>query len=299
MQVNTTAAKGGAALELLLFRLRGQRRYGINILKVQEIVPCPSLTRVPQAHAAVRGVATLRGAALPVADLGAAIGLPPRQERGGFVIVSEFNRGMQGFLVEEVDRIVSCDWSQVYSPPAGAGRSIYASAVTRVDDELVQILDVERVLSEITLTEQGQGDVADLAGPETAGARVLVVDDSSVARTQTARTLAQLGVDCALARDGREALEALQAPLAAGESPFGLVISDIEMPAMDGYTLTQRIRGDARLQHLYIVLHTSLNGAINLQRAAAAGANAGLTKFVPRELAAEVVKGLRARAAAA
>ncbi len=298
MQANTPSREADAPLELLLFRLRGPRRYGINILKVQEIVPRPTLTRVPQAHAAVSGVATLRGVALSVVDLAAAIGLPPRREAGGFVIVSEFNRRMQGFLVEEVDRIVSCAWAQVHSPPAGTGSNIYASAVTRVDDELVQILDVERVLSEAVGAGPVVEDVADLAVPEAAGARVLVVDDSSVARAQTARTLAHLGIDCAMARDGREALAILQGDVAAGGPPPRLVISDIEMPAMDGYALTRSIRGDARLQHLYVVLHTSLNGAINLQRASAAGADAALTKFVPRELAAEVVKGLRARAAA-
>jgi len=289
-------------LELLLFNVGSSQPFGINVLKVKEVIGCPHLTAVPHSHAAVKGVAHLRGEPLTVIDLAMAIGRPSAmsEEAGecdGSVIITEFNRSMQGFLVKAVDRIVVCDWKQVYPPPRGSGVSSYITGVTDIDDKLVQILDVEKVLGEvvggdITLSDEmlnaAEGDSA------LQGRRVLVVDDSSLARNQTVQTLSAIGIDCVLARDGAEAL-ALVKELNQGEKPDGaveMVLSDIEMPEMDGYTLTSEIRKSAELSGLYVLLHTSLNGAINTERAQKAGADAVLTKFVPEELALAVQKGL-------
>lgn len=289
-------------LELLLFNVGSAQPFGINVLKVKEVIGCPRLTLVPQSHPAVKGVAHLRGEPLTVIDLALAIGRPSlvKDEAGecnASVIITEFNRSMQGFLVKAVDRIVVCDWKQVYPPPKGSGVSSYITGVTDIDGKLVQILDVEKVLGEVVGGEiELSADVLNAADESGAlqGRRVLVVDDSSLARQQTVQTLSALGVDCVLARDGVEALAQLKELNLGGnpEEAVEMVLSDIEMPEMDGYTLTSEIRKSAELSGLYVLLHTSLNGAINTERADKAGADAVLTKFVPEELAIAVQKGL-------
>jgi len=288
-------------LELLLFSLGGSQTFGINVLKIKEVIPCPHLTQVPQAHHAVRGVAHLRGEPLTVIDLSSAVG---RGALGGgadcsdlTVIITEFNRSMQGFLVQGVDRIMVCDWQDVLPPPRATGVGSYTTGVTRVDDRLVQILDVEKVLGEVAPVElQIADDRLDITAEhrsEIQGRRVLVVDDSSLARSQTVHTLEPLGVECLLAQDGRDALELLKKRIETeGEPPVDMVISDIEMPEMDGYTLTRAIREDERLRRLPVLLHTSLNGAINGEKAQQCGADDFLTKFVPEDLAEAVVRGL-------
>ena len=281
-------------LELLLFNVGGSQPFGINVLKVKEVIPCPHLTHVPQSHSAVKGVAHLRGEPLTVIDLAMSIGRSPLQtdkDHPASVIITEFNRNMQGFLVRAVDRIVVCDWKNVYPPPRGSGASSYTTGVTEIEGKLVQILDVEKVLGEVVGQNTELLDTSGLSG-NLQGRRVMVVDDSSLARTQTVHTLDSLGVDSVLARDGKEALEML-IQLNAGEdrsAAIEMVISDIEMPEMDGYTLTAEIRKAPALSDLYVLLHTSLNGAINSERAEKAGANAVLTKFVPEELARAVEK---------
>ena len=287
-------------LELLLFSLGGKQRFGINVLKVSEVIPCPSLTKLPDSHASVCGVATLRGEAISVVDLSQAIGRGRLGQAGnceGSVIVTEINRTKQGFLVEAVDRIVVRDWKEVSPPPKGLGSNSYSSGVTQVDKELVQILDVERIMAEVNQQPIVISDELGKDMPEGAhNQRVLVVDDSSMARSQTIKTLEQLQVPYLTAIDGKEALELLKSTNAVDADPAGrisFVLSDIEMPEMDGYTLTKAIRQDSQLHDLYILLHTSLNGAINTERAKQCGANAFLTKFVPNDLANEVVKGMQ------
>ncbi len=284
-------------LELLLFYLGSNQPFGINVLKVKEIIPCPRLTHLPQAHAAVRGVTQLRGHPLTVVDLAQAIGRAPMFPEGceqGSVIVAEFNRSRQGFLVRRVDRIIVCDWKQVLPPPSGTGLGSYITGVTRVGEPLVQILDVEKIIGEVVdLGEEPTGHA--LTDEEIArlqGKRVLVVDDSTVARHKTAQTLDQLGVEHVMARDGVEAMAVLKQVMAGEADPIHMVISDIEMPEMDGYTLTREIRKDPNLASLYILLHTSLNGAINTEKAQKAGANDVLTKFVAEDLAHAVARAL-------
>jgi two-component system chemotaxis response regulator CheV len=282
-------------LELLLFSLAGQQRFGINVLKVKEVIPCPELTRLPASHPSTCGIATLRGESLAVVDLSRAIGKRPlsQAERENYsVIVTEFNRQMQGFLVENVDRIVGKEWNDVMPPPKGLGAAIYSSGVTRIDEELIQILDVERIMGEIN-NEDIDASIAEMEINSNFQKRILVVDDSAMARSQTAKTLDKLGVEYDVAVNGKEALQKLRA---AHESanPFGLLLSDIEMPEMDGYGLTHEVRLDPELTHLYILLHTSLNGAINQEKAEKAGADTVLTKFVPLELARAVVDGINA-----
>jgi two-component system chemotaxis response regulator CheV len=290
-----TQLAGHNRLELLLFRLSGRQRFGINVFKIQEVVHCPKLTQIPHSHAVVRGVATMRGKTIPVIDLGMAIGRPAVEDLNNcFMIVAEYNRSTQGFLVGGVERIVNLNWEDVLPPPKGSGNESYLTAVTRLDNELIEIIDVEKVLAEVSnLPTEVSQEVSDGIEDEVREQHVLVVDDSSVARNQVKRTLDQLGVGCSLANNGREAIELLK-EWADNEDPrlahLAVVVSDIEMPEMDGYTLTTAIRADQRLSGLFVMLHTSLSGTFNHAMVDKVGANKFIPKFKPDELARAVVE---------
>lgn len=291
-----TQLAGHNRLELLLFRLQGKQRYGINVFKVQEVIRCPKLTHIPQADNRVIGVAHLRNRTIPVMDLGLAISNQPIKDiENSFVIVTEYNRFIQGFLVAAVDRITNMNWKDILPPPKGSGSASYLTAVTHIDKEMVSIIDVERVFADVMgANEEVSDDI--LQGSvdmETEKPKhVLVVDDSSVARNQVKRVLEKVGIECTLANDGQAGLEVLESWVANGENideKIALVISDIEMPRMDGYTLTTKIRKDPRLQGLYVMLHTSLSGVFNNSMVEKVGANHFIPKFKPNELANTVM----------
>jgi len=299
IQVENVNTRTGNRLELLLFRLGGRQRFGINVLKMQEVIPCPALTQIPRSHPTVKGMAHLREITLPIIDLSQAIGnrqLPENQDN--LVIVTEFNRRIQGFLVRAVDQIEISNWTDVLPPPLGAISTSYLSGVIQKDGELIGILDVERVLEEVLGMDRNLGAIKDMDASKYIrdGQKVLIVDDSSVALKQISRTLDQINIPHLSARDGKEALDILNAqakqPQTRIMDTIPMVISDIEMPEMDGYSMIQNIRNTPALADLYILVHTSLNGSINAELARDNGANAILEKFVTEELATAVVQGL-------
>lgn len=299
-----TQLAGHNRLELLLFRLAGDQLFGINVFKVQEVIQCPALTQIPNSHHVVRGVANMRGRTVTVMDLGKAIG-----SRGvdnpedNFVIVTEYNQYVQGFLVGSVDRIVNMNWEEILPPPKGIGNDNYLTAVSKVDGKLVEIIDVEKVLAEVVgwnedVSQEFIDQAAEKAADDSVQPIVLVADDSSVARNQIKRTLEKLGVECVLANDGRQALNLLQQWADAdNDMPLHqrlfMVISDIEMPEMDGYTFTTQVRKDPRLCDLHILLHTSLSGVFNKAMVEKVGANDFIAKFQPDVLARSVLARLK------
>ena len=288
-----TQLVGQNRLELLLFRLNGRQRFGINVFKVREVLQCPQLTIMPKLHPYVRGVAHIRGNTISVIDLSMATGGRPIADLSKcFIIIAEYNRSVQGFLVGSVERIINMNWESILPPPKGAGRYNYMTAVTEVDGELVEILDVEKILDEISPvnTEVSKDLVVESDKHNPHGRPVLVADDSSVARKQVERALNTIGVKCILAKDGKDALNMLNDMAKKGpiEDQVALVISDIEMPEMDGYTLTAEIRNTPALRGLHIILHTSLSGVFNQAMVQKVGANNFIAKFNPDELAKAV-----------
>ena len=290
---------GQNRLELLLFRLYGTQPFGINVFKVREVLQCPELSALPGSHPNVRGIAHLRGEPVTVIDLSQATGGKPISDlSNAFILVTEYNRNTQGFLVGGVDRIVNVNWEQILPPPHGAGRSHYLTAVTEVDKKLVQIIDVEKVFAEITpINEEVSEDIKVKATERNfKDLIVLVADDSAVARNQVKRALTSIGIQVELVNDGKLALDWLTAKAAelGGDisTKVPLLISDIEMPEMDGYTLTAEIRLDPRLKPLHVILHTSLSGVFNQQMVQKVGADDFIAKFNPDELAESVRKWL-------
>ena len=295
-----TQLVGENRLELLLFRLGGTQVYGINVFKVQEVIRCPVLTQVPRANAAIRGVANMRGKTIPVIDLAFALGgpaMPSEYIHTAFIIIADYNRTVQGFLVSGVDRIINMHWQEILAPPRGSGGRAYLTAVTRVDERLVEIIDVEKVLDEISGTTKNVSKeiINESQHKQPQEHHVLVADDSSVARNQIKRTLDQVGIKCTLAKDGKEALALLE-EIASREGPVSdyvsVVISDVEMPNMDGYTLTTNLRKIPKLKDVFIILHTSLSGVFNNAMVKKVGANRFIPKFNPDDLANAVIEGI-------
>ncbi|MEK8079797.1 chemotaxis protein CheV [Pseudomonas sp. XK-1] len=291
-----TQLVGQNRLELLLFRLNGNQLYGINVFKVKEVLQCPKLTIMPKSSPVVRGVANIRGGTIPILDLSMATGSAPLENIGSsFVIITEYNTKVQGFLVQSVERIVNMNWEAIHPPPKGTGRDHYLTAVTQLDDKMVEIIDVEKVLAEVAPTSEviSEGVLDARTQARAVNKRVLTCDDSSVARKQVTRCLETVGVEVVALNDGRQALDYLKAMVEEGRKPeeeFLMLISDIEMPEMDGYTLTAEIRADPRMQKLHIILHTSLSGVFNQAMVKKVGADDFLAKFRPDDLAARVVE---------
>ncbi|MDX6017228.1 MULTISPECIES: chemotaxis protein CheV [Shewanella] len=293
-----TQLVGQNRLELLLFKLNGRQRFGINVFKVKEVLQCPPLTILPKLNAFVKGVAHIRGTTVSVIDLSAATGGKPIDDvKDCFIIISEYNRSVQGFLVRSVERIINMNWESIMPPPEGAGRYSYLTAVTEIEGELVEILDVEKILDEISpvKTDISQEMDESLTIDREQHYHIMVIDDSSVARKQIIRALSSLNLQIDTAKDGREALEKLKS-IASGmdnvADEIPLIISDIEMPEMDGYTLTAEIRDDPKLKNIKVVLHTSLSGVFNQAMVQKVGANDFIAKFNPDELASAVNKHL-------
>jgi two-component system chemotaxis response regulator CheV len=291
-----TRMVGQNRMELLLFHLGAQQTFGINVFKVREVIAKPRLRHLPGSSPTVRGVANIRGRTVSVIDLALAIGFaaqPIDDDRDAKVIVTEFNRSVQGFWVSAVDRIVNVNWETVKPPPRGTERESYLVAVTEVDHRLVEIIDVERVFAQINrLKTDVSEEVQKQADILTHDRRILIVDDSLVARKQIERAITELGFRTETRSDGRAALEYLEELAAADmvESSIEMVIADIEMPRMDGYTLTRKIRENAKLKDLKVILHSSLSGQFNNDMVKRAGADDFLAKFDPDELATTVLK---------
>lgn len=291
-----TQLVGANRLELLLFRMEGPQVYGINVFKVKEVLQCPTLNLLPHSHPVVRGVAHLRIGITPVMDLSMATGGPKVSNLdNAFIIITEYNQKVQGFLVAGVERIVNLNWGDIHPPPKGTGKEHYLTAVTHFEDKMIEIIDVEKVLAEVSPMNETMtgGVVSEEVAEQAKELNVLIVDDSKIARKQVMRCLEGVGVTVTALNDGKQAWEHLQELADAGvdiNEKYLMLISDIEMPEMDGYTLTANVRKDPRLASLHVVLHTSLSGVFNKAMVEKVGADGFISKFNPDILGNEVVQ---------
>ena len=250
---------------------------------------------------------SLRGQLVPVIDLAKYTGIVT-ETKPDIMIVTEYNGHTQGFLVEAVDTILRLDWSQMRVPPdmLTANLGGLVTAVTELlGPKLVMLLDVEKVLSETTRYD----DEFLFKGIEPIVAEepvtVYFADDSSVARKQIERTLDALGVRYVGAVNGRQAWDELEklAGYAASsgrkvKDMMALMLTDVEMPEMDGYILTKRIKTDPRFEGVPVIMHSSLSGMSNQQLGRSVGVDEYVAKFEPQRLA-EVLRRLITKHAAA
>lgn len=296
--------------ELMLFRLGEapdtDRRelFGINVFKVREIMVMPTITAMVNAPPQVLGVANIRGQIIPVIDLPAVVGCTPR--RGlTILMVTEYARTTQAFAVEEVDEIVRLDWKNVLAADGNGGNLVTSIAMLDGDADpsrLVQVLDVEQILrnvlptaqEDITSTSVGDGVVLP------PGTIVLAADDSPVARMMIEQGLNAMGAAYEMTKTGKDAWDRLQAIDAAAKAEgktaqdkVALVLTDLEMPVMDGFTLTRNIKTDPRFKSIPVVIHSSLTGTANEAHVSSVGADAYVAKFMAADLATTLRQVLR------
>ncbi len=306
-----TRLAGTNQLEILLFTLgrdaaTGRHEtFGINVFKVREVMRAPEITRAPEMPHGVEGMVSQRGQLVPVLNLARFVGAAceaPAQ----ILVVTEYNGHVQGFLVEAVDRILRLAWSAMKVPPemVTSRHGGLVTAVTELDDgRLVMMLDVERILSETTRYDEEhlyQG----IEPAHLSGCTVFFADDSSIARKQIERTLSAMGVRGIGAVNGKRAWEELERLAEAAQATgrplaetLHAVITDIEMPEMDGFMLTRRIKGDQRFAGIPVIMHSSLSGSSNRQRGESVGADEYVSKFEPRVLAQTLARLLKPKAA--
>ncbi len=297
-----TRLAGANKMELLMFHLGTDEIYGINVFKIREVMKLPPITKIPDSDPRVLGLVNLRGENVALVDLKQAIGLGPLETDTPKLIISEYNDNKQGFLVGGVDRIIRMSWERIQIPPpmVQSSRQGAVTAVTKLEDgRMVLILDVEKVLAELHPRAEDEIFTGIEVASELAGKTLLVADDSVVARKQITKTLDRLGVKWEETQTGKEALTRLRhyADLAdsTGKSIFDFlsgVVTDIEMPEMDGFSLTKHIRGDARIQGLPILMHSSLSGQCNVEKGKSLGVTDYVTKFHPKELRDKLIKHL-------
>jgi two-component system, chemotaxis family, chemotaxis protein CheV len=288
-----TRLAGHNRVAMLLFRLGDAQLFGINVFKVREVLRKPPMERLPGMHALLAGSFDYRGKTIPVIDLAAALGYPSlADDESAHLVVTEFSRSMQGFLVTDFQRIVHCTGESLEAPASTLGFGNRVSAVSRVDGRLMAVVDVEHVLASIDgapaeLSSHIQHEAESSAIQQR---RIMVVDDSTVARLRLVNLFKQVNIECLVAQDGCEALEMLNQMAESGEEMLNLVISDIEMPRLDGYALTRAIRDTPALRGLKVVLHSSLSGVFNEALVRDVGADRFIAKFQPDLLAKTVLE---------
>lgn len=300
-----TNLTGSNKFELLLFRLGKaatsdrHELFGINVFKVREIMVMPPITAMVNAPEYVLGVANLRGQIIPVIDLPRVVGCTPTKGLT-ILMVTEFSRSTQAFAVEEVDEIVRLEWKQVLSAEGQGGGLV--TSIARLDGDaettrLAQVLDVEQILRNVMPSDPESGSKKE-NGPRVSlppGTVILAADDSQVARAMMEEGMTAMGLPFIMTKNGKEAWDQLQIisdkAVAEGKTAkdkIALMLTDLEMPVMDGFTLTRNIKQDPRFSNIPVVIHSSLTGAANEGHVQSVGADAYIAKFAADELAATI-----------
>lgn len=299
-----TKLAGTNKLEILLFTLgtdsrTGRREtFGVNVFKVREVMRVPAITHAPDMPSSVEGMVSLRGVLVPVVDLVKYSGVETDQ-KPEIMIVTEYNGHTQGFLVEAVDTILRLDWAAMRVPPdmLTAQMGGLVTAVTELaDGRLVMMMDVEKVLSE-TSRYDDEHLFNNIRPIKVENRTVFFADDSSVARNQIQRTLDAMNIRHISANNGRQAWEELQRIAAQADAAhvpvtnfIQLILTDVEMPEMDGYVLTKHVKSDPRFAGIPVIMHSSLSSDANQQLGRSVGVDDYVPKFEPHKLAATLTQ---------
>ena len=294
-----TKLAGTNKLEILMFSLGKDLRtgreetFGINVFKVREVMRIPEITRAPEMPSAVEGMVSLRGALVPVIDLAKYAGMS-MDCKPEIMIVTEYNGHTQGFLVKSVDNILRLDWSAMRVPPAMlmAEMGGMVTAITELKDKrLVMLLDVEKVLADTGHFDSDELIFKSVQPLGKANRTVFFADDASVARNQIAKTLEAMQVKHLSAINGRQAwIELAKMADYADSAKIPLkdlvqvILTDVEMPEMDGYMLTRKIKDDKRFKGIPVIMHSSLSSSSNQQLGKSVGVDEYVPKFEPQKL---------------
>ena len=310
MDLDNELKVGSNEMELVDFRILKQEQdgiyegiYGVNVSKVREIIKLPNLTELPGTPEFIEGIFDLRNVVIPVVNLAKWMGIsiPPEAEKQARVIITEFNNVLIGFIVHDAKRIRRISWSDI--EPASfvsTSSSLDGSKITGVTkiegDNVLLILDLESVVQDLGLYEPDTETVPDKI--ETFSGIALVLDDSSTARKIVKEALLKMGFSVVEAGDGEEGLVKLDDLYKMyGEQladNLKIIISDVEMPRMDGFHFAANVKDDDRFDGIPIVFNSSISDHFSELRGKEAGAEGYLVKFQASTFYDEVARVVRA-----
>lgn len=289
-------SKANQSQGMLMFTLTASKQlFAIGTLKVREIVPFSVATQIPYSHHHVIGTVTIRELNVPVIDMPAAIGfrpIQPEEYNDCYLIVTDCLRTVVAFMVRGIEKIIDCNWRHIEPSPTTAGKDVFVTGITRYEEKIVQMLDVELLLSKIYPPSESARIpiLTDVEREKLKTLNILLVDDSSIARKQLADALDSINIPYRICTHGIEALQMMREVAAQGKA-IDLLVSDIEMPGLDGYELAFETQNNPDLSHAYIILHTSLSSEICLERAKQVGAHEALEKFNAGDLIKAMLRG--------
>ncbi len=274
---------GSNKMEILLFSLGSDEKFGINVFKVKEVCQAGKITRTPNMPRGVDGIVSLRGHVMPVLNLANFMGMLPA-EKHQTMMVAEFNNHILGFLVQGVDRIIRVDWDKVRATEGMlSDKGALITAISELPDgTLISILDVEQILANAF----GEAIVGNVEKVESGrDLCIFFADDSMVARRKITEVLDKMGVKHVQTSNGREAWDRLKTMADSAQNvgtklheQIQVILTDAEMPEMDGYVLTQHIKSDRRFDGIPVVMHSSLSSDANR----AMGQRVGVDYYVPK-----------------
>ncbi len=296
MSHNILLEAGTNEMELLIFRLK-DTLFGINVAKVREIIQRQKTISIPHSPESVVGSFTLREEVLTLVNLGHYFGMEGEESQGGegLIVLVEFNNMRCGILVDAVEEIHRMKWDKI-EPPSEYLMSLKAPVTgsAHIDDKTVLIADFETIIAEIlgievaTLTERKENIPVDRQN-----VRILFADDSATLRHAVTRNLQREGYEnLTVCTDGQQAWDKLDASRGAESGAYDLVLSDIEMPRMDGLHLTSKIKNDADFQNIPVVLFSSLITKDNIRKGESVGADAQISKPDSIEMVVAIEKCL-------
>lgn len=293
MQATSSQSQG-----LLLFKLSALQSFALGTLKIQEVVPYQPLTQIPNSDINIIGATSIRGQTLSIIDMAAAVGYPPISEEekpNCVIIITDCSKKHVGFLVRKIERIIDCNWKNIAPPPNSLGEKTYITGITKFDDKIIQLLDIELLLSQIFPDDDEQSiEITGVQKGLLQSESILLVDDSVVARKQLEGALTRIDVPFKVCKNGIDALQVMKTCAEKGD-PITILVSDIEMPGLDGYELTFEVRDNKEIANAYIILHTSLSSEMSVSRAQQVGADDALSKFAAQSLIDAMLKGAAKR----
>ena len=298
---------GTNEMELVDFRLQRVTEngiyegiYGVNVSKVREIIKLPKLTELPGAPKFIDGIFDLRGVVIPVINLATWMNITPPEGIQLRIVITEFNNLMIGFAVHEARRIRRISWKDIEpatfsSSDNSAFDKTKITGVTKIEgDEVLLILDLESIIEELGFyqpdTDTGNKTIEQFSGT------ALILDDSPTARKIVKTAMQKMGLNVVEATDGEAGLEKLEdLHRVFGdniESELRIIISDVEMPKMDGFHFASNFKKDPRFKNIPLVFNSSISDHFSDIRGKEAGADAYLTKFDAKQFYTEVAKAI-------
>ncbi len=282
--VQRTSLSMSNQMEMLIFRLTDNQLYGINVFKIIEIIECPpKIDHIPRSHPAMKGVIDFRGKAISAVDLSQAVGLSDKNfnDELAYLIICEYNRQQTAFIIQTPETLMIRSWSDIHKPKGISAKALVAIAYSD-ENEAVMLLDIETILAEVVGLNQGT-ETSSFSGDnlDWSSLHILLVDDSRTALLLLQSLLDKLGCQHTSMQSAAQALDFLNKAQQESSLSIDMIISDIEMPGMDGFTLVRTIRENPTFHDIKIMLHSSMSNPTNQIKAKQAGANDFVAKFDP------------------